>query len=232
MLKSDYSHLDSGRSTPIPQDAPPSVHSISSARKQARAQAKQRMFHTINYEPRLSHFDPHSDYRDFRGFFILFWISLSIMVITTVLRNIKDTGYPLRVQMWKLLSANVIQLGLSDLAMVVSTGMSLPFQRLFRKSRGALQWRTGGCWIQSVFQITWLALWVQWPFLLRWTWTTQVFFVLHTLTLLMKMHSYAFYNGHLSETERRLHALDEPATASKAPAYQYPSAGHTPTSEE
>jgi len=48
----------------------------------------------------------------------------------------------------------------------------------------------------------------------------------------MKMHSYAFYNGHLSETERRLQALDEPSTASKAPAYQYPSAGHMPSSEE
>jgi sterol O-acyltransferase len=48
----------------------------------------------------------------------------------------------------------------------------------------------------------------------------------------MKMHSYAFYNGHLSETERRLKALDEPSTASKAPAYQYPSAGHTPLSAE
>ena len=48
----------------------------------------------------------------------------------------------------------------------------------------------------------------------------------------MKMHSYAFYNGHLSETERRLQALDTPATASKAPAYQYPSAGHTPEEAE
>ena len=48
----------------------------------------------------------------------------------------------------------------------------------------------------------------------------------------MKMHSYAFYLGHLSETERRLQALDDPSTASKAPAYQYPSAGHTPSSEE
>ena len=38
----------------------------------------------------------------------------------------------------------------------------------------------------------------------------------------MKMHSYAFYNGHLSETERRLSALDHPATASKASAYRYP----------
>jgi len=48
----------------------------------------------------------------------------------------------------------------------------------------------------------------------------------------MKMHSYSFYNGHLSETERRLQALDEPSTASKAPASIYPSAGHTPTLEE
>jgi sterol O-acyltransferase len=50
--------------------------------------------------------------------------------------------------------------------------------------------------------------------------------------MLMKMHSYAFYNGHLSESERRLRALDNPSTASKAPAYQYPSAGHTPTTTD
>lgn len=43
--------------------------------------------------------------------------------------------------------------------------------------------------------------------------------------MLMKVHSYAFYNGHLSETEQRLHALDNPSTASKAPAYQYPATG-------
>lgn len=38
----------------------------------------------------------------------------------------------------------------------------------------------------------------------------------------MKMHSYAFYNGHLSETRRRLNDLDTPDTASKGPAYRYP----------
>ncbi|KAI9874094.1 MAG: hypothetical protein M1830_010194 [Pleopsidium flavum] len=37
------------------------------------------------------------------------------------------------------------------------------------------------------------------------------------------MHSYAFYNGHLSETERRLWALDNPETASTAAAVKYPS---------
>ena len=59
--------------------------------------------------------------------------------------------------------------------------------------------------------------------MLNWTWTAQVFFTLHTLTILMKMHSYAFYNGHLSETERRLWALDNPETASTAAAVKYPS---------
>jgi sterol O-acyltransferase len=55
----------------------------------------------------------------------------------------------------------------------------------------------------------------------------------------MKMHSYAynlpivifsissnlrrFYNGHLSETRRRLQALDKPETASKKAAVRYPS---------
>lgn len=39
----------------------------------------------------------------------------------------------------------------------------------------------------------------------------------------MKMHSYAFYNGHLSETERRLSSLDTPESASMAAAVRYPS---------
>lgn len=63
-----------------------------------------------------------------------------------------------------------------------------------------------------------------WPFMLNWTWTAQVFFTLHTLVLLMKMHSYAFYNGHLSSTERRLSALDNPENASIKAAVRYPTA--------
>lgn len=62
-----------------------------------------------------------------------------------------------------------------------------------------------------------------WPFILHWTWTAQVFFTLHTLVILMKMHSYAFYNGHLSNTQQRLRALDDPGTADIAAAVRYPS---------
>ena len=153
--------LASGRSTPLPEDAPPSALSISSARKQIRAQQKHRMFPTVEYAARLSHFDPRSEYRDFRGFFVLFWIGLAIMVITTMLRNIKDTGYPLRHHMFDLLTTKTWELGLSDAAMVLSTSVSVPFQMLCRRSKGWLRWENLGMPIQSIFQIGWLVLWVK-----------------------------------------------------------------------
>ena len=113
------------------------------------------MFPTIDYSARVSHFDPKSDYKDFRGFFVLFWVGLAIMVITTMLRNIKDTGYPLRVQVWSLLTANTWQLALSDIIMVASTGISLPLQKVFRQSKGWLRWENGGMPVQSIFQAAW-----------------------------------------------------------------------------
>ena len=63
------------------------------------------------------------------------------------------------------------------------------------------------------------------PFRLDWTWTAQVFLTLHALTLLMKIHSFAFYNGHLSETERRLSSLDSSrgkSASSLRAAVRYP----------
>jgi len=94
---------------------------------------------------------------------------------------------------------------------------------MYSRNDGILRWTKLGMAIQSVFQAAWLAFWVDWPFLRNWTWTAQVFFTLHLLAIFMKMHSYAFYNGHLSETRRRLNDLDHPDSASKAAAYKYPS---------
>ncbi|KAI0847220.1 MBOAT, membrane-bound O-acyltransferase family-domain-containing protein [Daldinia vernicosa] len=217
------SGMTSGRSTPVPENAPASTKALSSARKQVRAEQRRRIFPTTEFASRVSHFDPESDYRDFHGFFNLFWIGLAIMGITTMLRNYKDTGYPLRVQIWTLFTVKLSHLAVADFSMVASTAVSFSLHKLFRSSQGPLRWNKGGRAIQSIYQVVWLAFWIAIPFILNWTWTSQVFFLLHTMVLLMKMHSYAFYNGHLSETEKRLRALDEPHSASKAPAYAYPS---------
>jgi sterol O-acyltransferase len=189
-LKEPGSGVSSGRTTPIPADAPPSVQATSSARRQIRAQQKQRMFPSIEYVNRVSHFDPDSDYHDFRGFFVLFWIGLAIMVLTTILRNMTETGYPLQLKQWDLFKEKVFELGLVDGAMVGSTMVSLPLQKLFLR-QGVLRWSKLGIYIQSIYQIFWLAFWVTYPFVRDWSWTAQVFFTLHLLALFMKMHSYA-----------------------------------------
>lgn len=150
----------SGRSTPVPPDAPPSSHSLSSAKQHVRAERKKRLFPTIEYAARLSHFDRDSDYRDFRGFFVLFWVGLAIMVITSMMRNIKDTGYPMRVKIWSLFTENVWQLALSDAAMAATTGVSLPLHLLFKRSNGLLRWDRLGMAIQSLYQAVWFIFWI------------------------------------------------------------------------
>ncbi|KAJ6788153.1 hypothetical protein PWT90_03254 [Aphanocladium album] len=229
---STTSAATSGRSTPVPENAPPSTKSISSARKNLRAEQREqhhrrRIFPTVDFASRLSHFDPDSDYRDFHGFFNLFWIGLAIMGITTMLRHMKDTGYPFTFEIWSLFTVKLWHLAVADFLMVASTAVSLPLHRFFRNAPqdGVWIWRRGGMALQSVYQAAWLAVWVAVPFWLEWTWTSQVFLLLHTMVLLMKMHSYAFYNGHLSETEKRLRRLDKPTergTKDRSPPYIYP----------
>lgn len=220
--------IRSGRSTPIPENAPPSVKYLSTARKQVRAEQRRRLFPTIEFASRVSHFDPNSDYRDFHGFFNLFWIGLAIMGITTMLRNMKDTGFPLRFQIWSLFTVKLWHLAIADFLMVASTAVSLPLHHFVRKAPpgSAWTWSNGGAALQGLYQTAWLSVWIATPFLLEWPWTSQVFLLLHTMVLLMKMHSYAFYNGHLSETKKRLHDLDNPSTADRGPAYLYPSRDH------
>ncbi|KAL1600659.1 Sterol O-acyltransferase 2 (Sterol-ester synthase 2) [Paraconiothyrium brasiliense] len=157
-INSNASGTSSGRTTPIPENAPPSVKATSSARRQVRAEQRRRIFPTIEYVDRVSHFDPSSDYRDFRGFFVLFWIGLAIMVITAMLRNYKETGYPLNIRQWNLFKEKVFELAICDGLMYTATPTNTP----------------------------------------------------------------RFYNGHLSETRRRLNDLDNPDNVSKAAAYRYP----------
>lgn len=146
------------------------------------------------------------------------------MGMTTMLRNYKDTGFPFRKQIWTLFTIKLWHLAIADFLMVASTAVIVPLHKRCRDSRAGMTWTKGGMLIQSAYEVAWLAIWISVPFVLQWTWTSQVFLTLHTMVLLMKMHSYMFYNGHLSEVERRLRALDQPSNpdASKAPLNTYP----------
>lgn len=85
------------------------------------------------------------------------------MATTTMLRNIKDTGYPMRVQIWGLFTVKVWELALADGLMVLTTALSLPLHRLFRSKTGkalGLGWVGGGMAVQSIYQAAWFSVWV------------------------------------------------------------------------
>lgn len=199
-----------------------------------KQQSKKRLFPTVEYESRVSYFDPRSDYNDFRGFFVLFWIGLAIMVITAMLRNLKETGWLLSFKQWPLFTKDIYELAISDTIMCLSISVCLPLHKLYRSGPKFLRWDKGGIWMQSMFQLGWVSFWCALPYIRDWTWTAQVFFTLHLLTIFMKMHSYAFYNGHLSTTFDRLKLLDRPITAETptTAAVRYPKVGEYPFTQD
>jgi sterol O-acyltransferase len=83
------------------------------------------------------------------------------MVMTTGLRNIKDTGYPLRGRVWTLFTTDIWELAVSDLLMVSTTAIALPLHKLYRSSTGLLRWKKLGMYMQILFQTAWLVLWVR-----------------------------------------------------------------------
>lgn len=51
---------------------------------------------------------------------------------------------------------------------------------------------------RQIWQTLFITGIIAWTHVRDWPWTHTVFFVLHGIVMLMKQHSYAFYNGHLS----------------------------------
>ena len=55
----------------------------------------------------------------------------------------------------------------------------------------------------QIWQITFMAGVIGWTHVREWPWTHTVFIVLHAIAMIMKQHSYAFYNGYLSTVYKR-----------------------------
>lgn len=90
------------------------------------------------------------------------------MVLTTALRNLKDTGKVLRTSIFSLFVNTPLELGAAELAMALSVVFCLPLQKAVM--RGTVSWGTWGSYLQHVLQAIWLAIWVYTPFFLKWQW--------------------------------------------------------------
>ncbi|CZS88063.1 related to acyl-CoA cholesterol acyltransferase [Rhynchosporium graminicola] len=135
----------------------------------------------------------------FHGFFTLLWLGTTIYCTRLAVENWNKHGNFLGTNeiAGLMFHRDVMVLGISDGVLCGSTGFGLLLQKLIQL--GVVDWNREGWIIQSVWEVFYLMSVLGWTLFREWPWTHTVFFVLHGLVMLMKQHSYAFYNGHLSE---------------------------------
>lgn len=140
----------------------------------------------------------------FHGFFTLFWISVFVFMMKIGAENWRKTGSPLGTNeiMANMFHRDLVVMLLSDGVLCALTGVSWLIQRIVFDGR-LMEWDGAGWIVQNIWQTTYIALFIGWTQLRDWPWSHTVFFVLHGLVMLMKQHSYAFYNGYLSSIYKR-----------------------------
>ncbi|KAI0272515.1 MBOAT, membrane-bound O-acyltransferase family-domain-containing protein [Gloeopeniophorella convolvens] len=166
--------------------------------KPYRSRSSKKLKAAIAFVPRLSHFDiknERSSTNEFRGFFTLFWISLFIFTVRTYIRSMETEGAPLNLRFATMFSRDARTLALSDAVLVLSTGICVPFAKAV--SRGWIRYYWTGVIMQHILQSFVLFAAIKWTFNRQWPWVQSGFLTLHTLTMIMKMHSYMATNGYL-----------------------------------
>ncbi|KAJ7091421.1 MBOAT, membrane-bound O-acyltransferase family-domain-containing protein [Mycena belliarum] len=166
--------------------------------KPFRSKTSKKLRAMITFAPRQSHFDINNESsgaNEFRGFFTLFWISMFIFTLGTYIRSIETSGYALNLRFATMLSRDAITLAISDAVLVSATALCVPFAKAI--SRGWIRYYWTGLILQHTLQTIALVSAISWTFNRQWPWVQSGFFTLHTLVMIMKVHSYLTVNGHL-----------------------------------
>lgn len=141
----------------------------------------------------------------FFGIYVLFWLSTAFLMVNNIIHAYMDNeGVFFQAPIVKILRKDLFKIGLSDLTMYVSTYTSFIIQLLCKKS--IIHWRATGWILQAVYDFVFVAFWLIFAseFWMNYHWIGRVFLLLHSLVLLMKMHSYGFYNGYLWKIKEEL----------------------------
>lgn len=164
----------------------------------------------VSFKARESHFDRFNKEAakdPFRGFYTLFWISLMIFVLNTFYNSFTTTGQILSLTFATLFSRDAIVLAISDGVLIGSLFICVPFAKVL--VNGWCRYYPTLIWFQHVWQACLLGIVIKWSHYRDWPWVQSGFFVLHTLSMLMKIHSYMAINGHLADTYHRMKRLED-----------------------
>ncbi|TFK63001.1 MBOAT-domain-containing protein [Pluteus cervinus] len=178
--------------------------------KPFRSRQSNKLRALISFAPRQSHFDINnksSGANEFRGFFTLFWTSIFIWTVRTYVGSIEANGQALNLGFATMFSQDAITLALSDAVLVGSTFLCVPFAKAI--SRGWIRYYWTGVILQHTLQTLLLFIAVAWTFNRKWPWVQSGFLTLHTIVMIMKVHSYMTVNGQLQNASQQSQILLE-----------------------
>jgi len=163
-----------------------------------RSKSSKKLRALITFAPRKSHFDTNNESsgtNEFRGFFSLFWISIFIFTVRVYAHGIETSGRPLNFRFASMLSQDAIMLAISDVVLVLSTSLCVPLAIALKN--GWIKYYWTGLVFQHLLQTSILFTAIVWTFNRKWPWVQSGFLTLHSLAMIMKMHSYITVNGQL-----------------------------------
>lgn len=179
---------------------------------QAASGKQKKNFRELVFTRQFTRFDrqnPTGSESPFHGFFTLFWLCLAMLLLRVASLNWRNYGsvFGGAELLQMMFDREAVVMGLLDGIMTIGTVFCLVLQKLVVK--GYLTWDGSGWIIQNIWQTFYLGASIGFTFYRHWPWTHTIFIVLHAFVYLMKQHSYAFYNGHLSRVYRRKRLLEQ-----------------------
>lgn len=134
---------------------------------------------------------------NFSGFYVLFWFSVAFIVtkvsVDYYIANDGDLGQSEVIQ---FMTKDLVSVALIDLAMYLSIYFVFAVQYACRLKW--ISWNKEGWLMTSLYEAAFVIVFLYVAEnVMKFHWVAKIFLFLHSLVLLMKMHSFAFYNGYL-----------------------------------
>lgn len=134
---------------------------------------------------------------NFSGLYVLFWLTVAFMSMSMSLNYYYEHGRTFRDSaILNFMTTDVFTVAFVDLLMYLNIYMVFFIHKACKAK--LIKWSSTGMSITSVLEFGYLVFYLYLPeHVLKLHWLAKIFLFLHSLVLLMKMHSYAFYNGYM-----------------------------------
>ncbi|KAI8916523.1 MBOAT, membrane-bound O-acyltransferase family-domain-containing protein [Powellomyces hirtus] len=137
-----------------------------------------------------------------RGFFTLFWMTMSAYLTAILYYNWKNSGVLIGGNLFVHLFTQGSELLYSEIVLILSLFAVVFIEKFFIAAETAFikGWVPPRIvlLIQHIYQTSWFAVCIGWVYTRDgWSWTQSGAFTLHSIAMLMKQHSYMSYNNEM-----------------------------------